>query len=39
MKLGGGFLLFGRILQIWIRYNREERQWDDIERDLAGSRR
>lgn len=39
MKLGGGFLLLGRILQIWIRYNREERQWDAIERELAESAR
>ncbi|MDH4306143.1 MAG: cytochrome c oxidase assembly protein [Acidimicrobiia bacterium] len=35
MKLGGGFLLLGRILAIWIRYNRDERKWDAIERRLA----
>jgi len=39
MKLGGGFLLLARILQIWIRYTREEREWDAIERGLAESPR
>jgi cytochrome c oxidase assembly factor CtaG len=38
MKLGGAFLLLGHILRIWIQYNREERQWDAIERELADSR-
>lgn len=37
MKLGGGFLLLGRILSIWIDYNRNEREWDAIERELAAS--
>jgi putative membrane protein len=35
MKLGGGFYLLGIILSIWVRYTREERRWDVIERDLA----
>ena len=35
MKIGGGFLLLGRILSIWLKYNREEREWDAIERELA----
>jgi len=38
MKIGGGLLLLGRILQIWLRYIREERQFDEIERQLLDSR-
>jgi putative membrane protein len=34
MKIGGGFLLIGRILAIWLQYNRDERTWDSIEREL-----
>ena len=39
MKLGGGFYLLALILVIWVRYNRNERRWDAIERDLAESPR
>jgi len=35
MKLGGGFYLIAIILSIWVRYNRDERRWDAIERELA----
>lgn len=35
MKIGGGFLLLGRILSIWIKYNRDERAWESIERQLT----
>ncbi len=37
MKIGGGFLLLGRILSIWLDYTRNEREWDAIERELAAS--
>jgi putative membrane protein len=35
MKLGGGFLLLGRILAMWMEYNRDERKWDEIERSFS----
>lgn len=35
MKLAGGFYLLGLIGAIWIRWIREERAWDAIERELA----
>jgi putative membrane protein len=35
MKLAGGFYLLGLIAAIWIRWIREERAWDAIERELA----
>jgi putative membrane protein len=37
MKIGGGFLLLGRMLAIWLRWVKDERRWDQIERDLAKS--
>ena len=38
MKLGGAFYLLGLIGAIWFRWIREERHWDEIERELAKSR-
>lgn len=37
MKLGGGLLLWGIIVAIWVRWIQEERRWDAIERELAES--
>jgi len=34
MKLGGGFLIWGTIAVIWMRWTREERQWDEVESSL-----
>ncbi|GIU91367.1 MAG: hypothetical protein KatS3mg011_0273 [Acidimicrobiia bacterium] len=35
MKIGGGFYLLGVILRLWVRWYREERAWDAIERQLV----
>jgi putative membrane protein len=35
MKLGGGFLLWGRIAMIWFRWASDESRWDQIERELS----
>lgn len=37
MKLGGGLLLWGTILVIWLKWIAAERTWDSIERDLRRS--
>lgn len=38
MKVVGGFYLLAIVLGIWLRYNRDERRWDEIERELTDSR-
>lgn len=35
MKLGGGFYLLAVIVWLWVKWTREEREWDRIERQLA----
>lgn len=34
MKLGGGLILWGTILAIWLKWSKAERAWDSIEQDL-----
>jgi putative membrane protein len=35
MKIGGGFLLWGRIAVLWFRWAKAEERWDQIERELS----
>ncbi len=35
MKLGGGFYLLAIIAWIWVQWTRQEREWDQLERELA----
>ncbi len=37
MKLGGGFLFWITIAVIWVRWTREERQWDELEHSLRAT--
>lgn len=37
MKLGGGLYLLGVIVWLWVRWTRQEREWDRIERQLANT--
>lgn len=37
MKLGGGLLFWSAIAVIWVRWTREERQWDELESSLRAT--